>query len=209
MGHQPRIFHYSLDWRFLLPLADVKKICLPREENEEFRQTLEQVGISSSQQLSLADIRQRKSNDVTSFALPFGLPVDWVGRKFEDQVAFYSSVRRLMASGGYLLVGFNNIWNPSSRTHPNYYSSTPRRVAQQLMQAGFPSVKVFGAMPNLNTPEYIFDLDPQTIRFSLQNRFRRKPAVLHAFRLVEGTIGSKRICNYLPCYFVVAALESS
>jgi hypothetical protein len=204
MELQPRIFHYSLDWRFLLPIADVKKICLVVEEGEDFRQTLEHVGIYTSQQLSLADLRQRKSNDAQSFVMPFGLPVDWVSREDEDQVAFYFSVRRLIASGGYLLVGFNNVWNLRANPQAKYYACTPRRIAAQLKQAGFQSIKIFGAMPNLAIPEYIFDLDPQTIQFALRNRFRRKPAVLRALHVLAGTIGLKRISNFLPCYFTVA-----
>ena len=60
-------------------------------------------------------------------------------------------------------------------------------------------------MPNLQIPEYLFDLDPRVIDFALRNRFRRKPAVLQALRLLAGTIGWKRISNFLPCYFAVAA----
>lgn len=205
MGSQPRIFHYSLDWRFLLPLADVKKICLLVEEGEDFRQTLEHVGIDTSQQLSFADLRQRKSNDAQSFVIPFGLPVDWAGRKYKDQVEFYFSVRRLITSGGYLLVGFNNVWNLRANSQAKSYACTPRRMAAQLKQAGFQSIKMFGAMPNLAIPEYIFDLDPQAVQFALRNRFRRKPAVLRPLGVLAGTIGLKRISNFLPCYFAVAS----
>lgn len=204
MQPQPRVFEYSLDWRFLLPMADVKKIGLLAEETDDFTQALEQVGIHASQQLSISDLRRTMHNGIQSFVMPFGLPAGWVGAKHEDQVEFYIAIRRLVSSGGGLLIGFDNFWTRRAGPKAKYRSSTPRRMADQLRQAGFQSIKIFGAMPNLAIPEYIFDLDPRTIQFTLQNRFRRKPAVLRILRVLEGTIGLERLSNFLPCYFVVA-----
>ena len=204
MGSQPRVFQHSLDWRFLLPMVAVKKICLLTEEGVEFSQTLEQVGIHTSQQLSFSDLKQNGTNKIQFFVMPFGVGAGWVGAKHEDQVEFYGFVRRLISSGGCLLIGFDNFWWMPARSKAKYYSSTPGRMAGQLRQAGFQSIKIFGAMPNLAVPEYIFDLDSRTIQFSLRNRFRRKPALLHVLRVLEGTIGWKRLSNFLPCYFVVA-----
>jgi hypothetical protein len=78
-------------------------------------------------------------------------------------------------------------------------------MTDELRQAGFRSARIYGAMPSLEIPEYIFDIDPRAIHFALRNRFRRKPTVLHALRLLSGAIGWKRISNFLPCYFAVAA----
>lgn len=97
MGLQPRVFHYSLDWRFLLPIADAKNIYLLLEENEDFSQTLAQVGIDISQHVAFSDLRQNKSNEIESFVIPFGMPSGRVSSKREDQIQFYSSVRRLIA----------------------------------------------------------------------------------------------------------------
>ena len=204
MGPQPRRFHYSLDWRFLLPLTDTKKIYLLLEEDKDFSQVLEQVGINSSQQLSFSDFQQHRNADIHSVVIPFGIPASWVSGKLEDQVEFYASIRRFLSPGGCLLVGFNNRWNWRAKSQKQYYLSTPRHVIQQLKQAGFQSVSMFGAMPSLAIPEYIFDLDSRTIQYSLQNRFRRKPAVLRALRILSATMGWKRISNFLPCFFAGA-----
>jgi hypothetical protein len=205
MEPQPRVFHYSLDWRFLLPIADSGNICLLLEENKDFSQTLEQVGIHASQQVSFADLRQTKNNKIQTLVLPFGLSAAWTGTQHKNQVEFYASVRRLIVPDGYLLIGFNNIWNVRASSPTKYYASTPRRIADQLKQAGFRSIHVFGAMPNLAIPDYIFDLETRAIQFALRNRFRRKPAVLRALRLFEATVSSASISNFLPCYFTVAA----
>ena len=201
---QPRVFNFSLDWRFLLPMADPGKVRLLVQADTDFSETLEQVGIHASQQLSFSELRQDKTKDVQSFVMPFGLPVGWVGAKHEDQVVFFSSVRGRIAPDGYLLVGFNNVWNLRVHSKSKHHPSTPRRVTAQLKQAGFRSVSLFGAMPNLAIPEYVFDLDSQAIQFALRNRFRRKPAALQILRALEGTIGLKRISKFLPCYFAVA-----
>ena len=202
MGLQPRIFHYSLDWRFLLPIADAKSILLLRDDDEDFSQTLAQVGIDISQQVAFSDLRQKMSNEPQSFVIPFGLPANQVGSKSEDQIKFCSSIRRLIAPGGHLLVGFNNVWN--LRANSPYHVCTPRRMTDQLKQAGFQSVQIFGAMPNLAIPTYIFNIETEPAGFALQNRFRRKPTILRVLRLLSRAIGRKRISNFLPCYFAVA-----
>lgn len=207
MGPQPRLFHHSLDWRFLLPLADPKKICLLLEHDRDFSQALEQVGIGASQQLSFPELGQSTNEDFHSIVLPFGIPVSWVTARHEDQVKFYSSLRRSISSGGCLLVGFNSVWNLRANLQKKYFPSTPRRIVTQLKQAGFQSLTLFGAISSLAIPEYIFDLDSRTIQFALQNRFRRKPAILRALRVLSVAIGSRYISNFLPCYFAVATVE--
>jgi hypothetical protein len=204
MESPPRVFHYSLDWRFLLPTADAKKLCLLLEENEEFSHALDPVGLRGTQQVSFLDLKDDRIQRFDSLAMPFGLSTGWAGKGHAAQVEFYVSIRRLLSSGGYFLVGFNNTWNLRASS-PEYYSSTPHRMAEQLKEAGFQSVKLFGAMPNLNIPEYIFETDSRTIQFALQNRFRRKPVVVRALRALSGTIGMHTLSNFLPCYFAVAA----
>lgn len=199
----PRVFNYSLDWRFLLPLADPKNVCLLFEKDADFSQTLEQVGLHVSQKLSISDLRDLKTNRFHSLVMPFGLPVSWAGRSYEDRVEFYFSTRRFIEPGGYLLVGFYNALSLRAKPTTNYRSSTPHRIAHELRQAGFQSVNLFGAMPDLQIPEYIFHLDPRAIQFALQTRFRRKPAILYVLRAIAGTIGWKRMSNFLPCYFAV------
>ena len=205
MSVPPQVFNYSLDWRFLVPLADAGKTCLLFDENADFSQTLEQVGIRTSQHLSLSELPDRKNETFQLLVMPFGLPAGWVGARREDRVELYFLIRRFLESGGHFLVGFNNILNLRPNLQTSYQASTPRRVAGELGQAGYKSVKIYGAMTNLHIPEYIFDLDPRVMDFALRNRFRRKPTVLRALRLFARTVGLKSISNFLPCYFAVAA----
>ena len=201
----PRVFRYSLDWRFLLPIADPQKLRVLIEQDEEFHQALEAVGIYTSQAISFFELQQNKIDGTQSFVMPFGLSKRWVGAGQNDQVELYRSLRRMMVSGGYLLIGFHGSWNVRTRSHPGYHRSTPHRMASQLRRAGFHSVKLYGALPNLAIPEYIFDLDSRTIHFAMQNRFRRKPAVLRILRGVAETVGLTGMVNLLPAYFALAA----
>jgi hypothetical protein len=200
----PRVFNHSLDWRFLLPMADLSKGYLLFEEDAEFSQTLEHIGIEASQRLSLSDVRNRKQEIIPFLVMPFGVPVGWAGSRSMDRIEFYSSVRSILETGGFLLVGFNNRMKWRAKPESKYHSSTPHRLTNELKRAGFQFVKIYGAMPDLQIPEYIFELDPQPLRFALQNRFRRKPAVLGALRALDRIIGEKGISHFLPCYFAVA-----
>ena len=206
LSAQPQVFHYSLDWRFLLPIADVSGVYVLFEGDADFSHTLERVGISVSNQLSFSAFRQHKVGQIQSLALPFGPSLKHVGADPDNESQFYSYCRSLIVPGGSFLVGFDNILKFQADPESKYYSSTPARVMQRLSRAGFQSNKIFGVLSNLRIPEYIFDLDSRTIHLALQNRFRRKPALLYALRVLAGTIGTARMSNFLPSYFAVATV---
>lgn len=202
----PRVFRYSLDWRFLLPIADPEKTLVAFEHDADFSQTLEQVGIPVANQVSLSDILKQENRSAHAFVLPFGLPANWVDAEPSSQVEFYRSIRSLIDSHGYLLLGFNNSWNFQMVTGSKYYTSVPRRAVAQLQDAGFKAVNLFGAMPNLRIPEYTFQLGPQVMLFVLRHRFKRKPALLKLLQGVARTIGTASFSNLMPCYFAVATV---
>lgn len=207
MGLEPPLFHYSLDWRFLLPTANSPNLYLLREEDRDFVRALAQVGIRDSQLISLSELRQKTNGEIRAFVMPFGLPTAWASEKSHDQVEFYISVRRSLVPGGCLLVGFNNTWKIGVRPPARYLASTPRRITAQLRQAGFSSISILGAMPDLAIPEYIFSLDSRTIWFALQNRFRRKRGWLGILRVLIRTLGWTNVFNLMPCYFALATIE--
>lgn len=185
-------------------MRDPKDVCILFEQDIDFSQTLEHIGIGASQQLSIAGLHTRKHNSFSILAMPLGLPSK-VGTKQGDRVAFYSFLRNQLDPNGYLLLGFNNALNLSAGSQANYQRSSPHQIVRDLEQAGFTAVKLYGAIPGLQIPEYIFDLDPRAVRFALQNRFRRKPSILRALRFLDGTVGWRRMSNFLPCYFAVGS----
>jgi hypothetical protein len=203
---QPRVFNHSLDWRFLLPLANPEKIFVFFEDDFDFSQTLEQVGIPVLNQPSFLDIERKEKSEAASFVFPFGLPVRWVGKEQVDQIEFFRSMRQLIGDTGNLLVGFNNSWSYHPYTQTKYHSSTSRRITAQLQTAGFKSIKVLGVIPTLRIPEYIFDLNTQPIYFALQQRFKRKPILSNLIQLLSHTIGLAYLSDFLPCYFALATV---
>jgi hypothetical protein len=203
---QPRVFNHSLDWRFFLPISNVDKIFVFLEDDSDFSQTLQHVGIAASNQLSFLEVEQKEKREFASFVLPFGLPVRWVGKEQTDQIEFFRSMRMLMSDTGNLLVGFNNSWNDRSSSQTKYHASTHPRVISQLQKAGFKTIKVFGVISNLSIPEYIFDLNAASMYFALEHRFKRKSVLLNLLQLVSHTIGVTSISYFLPCYYVIATV---
>jgi len=199
---QPRVFRYSLDWRFLLPVADPAHLCVAFEEEPGFHEALERVGIPASPWLLDLNLAEDERRATHSLALPFGLPVRWVSAGPEEQIEFYRSIRQRIRPGGYFLLGFRNA--RYSRFKTQYHASRPGRLADQLNRAGFYRIKIFGVMPNLRIPEYIFDLDVQAMRFALGHRFRRKPILLKILQMLAQTIGWAHVSNFFPCYFAIA-----
>ncbi|MGB8980323.1 MAG: hypothetical protein WCC12_00450 [Anaerolineales bacterium] len=202
----PRVFNYSLDWRFLLPLTETGRSFVLFEQEADFSETLARAGMPASVQLSFPEIDRQEGQSAHSLVLPFGLPLRWVGAGQADQIGFYRSIRRLIEPGGYLLVGFETSWNFRSRRASKYHPSTPRRMTSLLEQAGFKSVKIFGAIPNLRIPEYIFELGSPAMQFALCRRFRRKPVLLSALQMLARTVGLARLSSFLPCCFAVAVV---
>ena len=199
----PRVFNYSLDWRFLLPISDPSRVFVVFEEEADLSQTLTHVGISASNQLSLADVKREQALRAESFVLPFGWPVRWVGMQAEDHIELYRSLRWLIEPGGHFLIGFNNAWY-GHRSGSKYHSARPGQVASQLHQAGYRSIEILGVMPDLSIPEYILHLEPQSILFALCHRFRRKPVILKLLQVFSHAPGWARMSSFLPCYFAVA-----
>ena len=200
-----RVFKHSLDWRFLLPLSDLARGCFLFLEDVDLSEALEQVGIHISQQLSFSDLKAHENKRFPFLAMPLGLPVRWIGPRVEDRIEFFRWIRQFIDPGGFLLLGFNNPMYRRVSQKTNYHSSTPPRIAKELHQAGYQSLKIFGAMPDLQISEYIIDLEPRTIQFALQNRFRRKPNLLRVQRVVAGIVGIQSLSYFLPAYFAVVS----
>lgn len=203
---QPRVFRYSLDWRFLLPATPAGSVYVIAEDEPELGAALERVGIPVSNYLSFSEIGQSGRQQARALVLPFGLPVRWVGENQADQIEFYRSLGRLLEPGGSLLIGFNNARNSVPSVPGRYHISKPHRVMDRLAQAGFQSIKIYGAMSDLNIPEYVFDLRGRAMNFAMHQRFQRKRAVRMGIQLLGLLIGWRRIAEFLPCYYAVAAV---
>jgi hypothetical protein len=200
-GIVPRVFRYSLDWRFLMPLADPRALFVAFQAEPDFSQTLEHIGIPAANLVSVPDIATG-TRRIPSLALPFGLPQRVLAS--QSQLATLRSLHNVLEPGGCFLIGFRNARVPERGATSVDHASTPARIERQLREAGFQSSRIFGAVPGLRIPEYIFELEPSSLHFALSHRLRRKPAMLRMLRIVSGVPGWTALSGWLPCYFAVA-----
>src|SRR5512141_3191110 len=91
---QPRVFPYSLDWRFLLPVADPVNLRVAFENEPDFYEALERVGVPAAPWLLDSNFIEAERRNTHSLALPFGLPVRWVSAGTEEQIQLYRSIRQ-------------------------------------------------------------------------------------------------------------------
>lgn len=193
----PKVYRYSLDWRFFLPETDVQHLHVFFADDDEFSQALERVGIPRSNQHSFGELKSNSEMQVRSMVFPFGLP-----SAAEDPLAFLTTCRRWIEAGGSLMIGFNNALYRRGRSP--YQAARSRRLLFQLSRAGFQSIRVLGVMPNLSIPEYVFDLNLEPIQFAFAYRFRRKRFVRQTLVSLARVVGPARLADYLPCYLAIA-----
>jgi len=221
---------YSADWRFLLPIAEGSQVLIVGGEHDDFTQFFSKIGVSTTTWLcgssSFWDERTRRDNidrgasalaDLSAspfppasfdiVAIPFGFSSrNSAGRQHDIEA--YQTVRRLIRPGGTLLVGFSNIWGIRRRFRPESYYSTPWRIIRRLRHTGYSSIDLYGVMPNLNIPEYIFPLTTQALGFTLQHRYRYKlPA--NFLRWFSNSLIVSVFSKLLSGYFVVAKINGS
>lgn len=219
---RPSLPESSADWRFLLPITQNSRVLIIGGEQDDFTELFGKIGISEIIWLcgSLpAGGENHKNNGQSEFdavesltaqsfppisfdiiAIPFGFP----GRKLLDDVDVYQIVRSLLRPGGTMLIGFSNRFGLFRRRfQSNFYYSTPCRMIRNLRLAGYSQIDIFGAMQNLETPEYIFPLKTHLLSFTLQDRYRYKlPASLLYFLSNKPVVS---ILLYLLSYYFVIA----
>ena len=68
----PRVYQYSLDWRFLLPIADSQKVHVVFEQNDEFSQALETLSPRCRQVIELRTVQELSYREISD---SLGVPV--------------------------------------------------------------------------------------------------------------------------------------
>jgi hypothetical protein len=218
----------SLDWRFLLPIAPEIKLLVVGHECEGIYKYFLRLGIasvyyctdavpppatdSSAEQdkqniITFADLELR--SDLLSFfdvvVFPQGL-VRMEGRA-NGKVGRLSerhSINKYMRSGGVLLIGFANIFfSKKNKPQPGLYHSSPGKMKRFLKKNGYALTGIYGAIPDLFIPEYIFPLTNQSVGFILRSRYTYKIPGLFLHWLTNSFL-TNIIANFFPAYFVVA-----
>lgn len=195
----------SLDWRFLLPLDAGSRVLVIGGGQDDFTRLFGKMGISAL--TWLGDEQIQGAFDARTFppavfdvvAIPFGFPRGGALRELET----YRVMHGWLRPGGDLLFGFPNLLGLKRHFGSASRKATLWGVRRRLGQAGFSQMSLFGAMPNLQAPEYILPLKGQAIGFAWQHRYRYK----YPDRLLN-LLGSRPalalLAGLFPCYYVTA-----
>jgi len=110
------------------------------------------------------------------------------------------AARRLIQPEGVLLVGFSNRWDVRRKIRSQ--ASSVGEMRSILLELGFRSIRFFGAVPEPLAPEYIFPLQPRSLGFVLDQRYRHKlPQLVLS---LAHTRAAHFLLNFMPFYYAVA-----
>lgn len=94
-------------------------------------------------------------------------------------VAGLQAAYHLTRPGGALYVGFSGRWAFRRLPRGEREGFTPEQVRRWLRQAGYSSFSVYGAIPNHQTPLYLFPLEGAVLGFVLRRHLKKlRPAWL-------------------------------
>ncbi len=176
----------SQDWRFLLPIPEGGEALLLCRSREELPPAFSRLGIRTV--ACFADPRAlipsgRPPGDgvvlASASALPFppqtfdlvlaprGMPLP--SQRWPEAAR---ALLRLLRPGGALLLGFSGRFRFRGAASGEM-SASPRRVVDILRRVGYTNPELYGVMPDLDVPEYIFPFSPYALAFVLRSRYRR------------------------------------
>lgn len=217
---------FSVDWRFLLPVRAQARILILTETGDDFSDHFAGLGIEvvsthlpgvqSRGDAPMGEHEAVESGrrlvthpadeplEAASFdavVLPFGLPEALSGSSPGSDPL--SGLRRLLRSGGVLLLGFSNRWGLLGRGQRAGIPMSPASMRRRLRAAGFGGFREYGAAPNLERPAYIMPLKNPPLQFFLRHRLLGR-SVGPLLRLLPAPLIGRLLPALLPCYFVVA-----
>lgn len=221
LSFQSSLPNSSADWRFLLPITESSRILIIGGEYDGFSELFSKIGVLEVTWLcsSLLANSENKNVEHSKFdaianlatqsfpsksfdmvVVPFGFP----GGRLTDEADVFQMIRRLMRPNGTMLIGFSNIFGLFRRgEQSDSCYSTPWQMIRKLRSAGYSQIDIYGAMPSLVSPEYIFPLKAHLLSFTLQHRYRYKLSD----RLLQ-LFSSKPVASiflYLLSYYFIIA----
>lgn len=198
------------DWRFLLPLSRQSRLLVveePQHADAAICRSLHALRVRTTAwgPAAIAAVAQAPVNqrfDIIAAPLGFGGigPAEDL-RRYRD---LHRCARRLLAPGGTLLIGFGNRWGfgVAAAAGNGVACSTPREMTAILRGHGYDKVRLFGTLPGMLDPGYIFPLRAQTLRCALRQYYRHNR--IGAF-LTRPRAVTRLLLDLLPGYYAVAS----
>jgi len=191
----------SADWRFLLPLPDKGNVVLVGDNLGDAAYHFKQFNISLTlldSTYGLADLAEAVSSPTDVFAVPYGIPLN---SPMSDLGGLdYNALRQLIRPGGVLLVGFSNVYY---KQRTGILSARPRYIQTLLRQARYSAIDLYGAYPDLITPEYIFPLKTSILSYVLHFHWQNKLPEMF-LRILSAPLIVAGMANIFRYYFLVA-----
>ena len=208
---------FSMDWRFLpsIPVGGNALIVYADQPDAV-------TGLTANFDLVIVlSDSNRQATETRSVALPepvFQVSTQMGTLPFQsatfDLVAFPDGVpelvdlrrlRRLLAPGGVLYMGFPNRWSflrlRPKTPRPDRQMSL-RQARRSLEQSGFSIEGVYGAISNHRVPRFLFPLQTDAVYFAVKNYLRKKNKRVYA---AFPPFLTRWIFWTLPAYCIVAS----
>lgn len=218
---------FSTDWRFLIPLESDSNILVITDGQDQLHNALNKTRLNgvtwrvesllvvggsssldhdpsnSSNTLGINSLFQSFSpGSFSAVVIPFGFSITWSRVQWQT---FHRLVHRLIHPGGNLLFGFRNFLYIMGAKTQKMHSFTARQISRDLTSIGYSSVNLFGVMPTLLIPEYVFPFSPPFLSFVLQRRYRRN-LPFEILRLIFNPNWVSIFSGLVPYYYAMATV---
>lgn len=199
---------YAVDWRFLIPIEVGSKILVVGNGATEAALFFSKIGLQVDvcnyidivgREETLSFIQTHPNSVYDIIIIP-----DSSGFVAAQFVSFFQSIDKLLKKNSKVLVGFLNRLYPSQQKKNMRFTSTIQVIRKSLIN--FKQIKTFGCFPDLVIPEYIFPIDPASVKFVLKHRYRyRFPKLLLSF--ITTPLLLPLLVHFLPAYYILAVSE--
>lgn len=198
----------STDWRFLLPVSHQSKVLVVGRKCDDYTRLFNNLEIAVASWEADFSVLPAKVFSPAIFdivAIPLGLPDEMKNRNPQNYPETFQNLRSLLKPGGIILIGFLNSQAFQRKFIAGNYYTTPNGITRFLHRAGYEEITLYGAIPNLSAPEYLFPLTRQTIGFILEHRYRNKLPV-QFLSLLHNPVITALFSYFFPAYYAVATL---
>lgn len=195
----------SIDWRFFTPMPTSGKVVIIDIDYDEYVYLYKNLsGYVIDYYSNLCDFfSEERLSNYNIVIIPHGVsPEDWDNRLMQK-------IKQVLLPGGMLFLGFYNSFGFSAFVKNRARTAiTINKMKSFLVKEKYSSISFFAMLPDLSAPEYIFPLDPEALRFTLEKKYGRKIFINFLLPFLSSW-SLKIFLNILPCYSVVATISDN
>ncbi len=200
---------YAVDWRFFLPISVQSKVLVIGDGAAEAVLFFKRIGLEIDA-CNYFDLVGHEENLPISLKYPNSIYdiiiiPDSSGFIAAQSVSIFQNASKLLKKKGVILIGFLNHFFFSRHKNDKHFTSTVYMMSKRLIN--FSSVNIFGCFPDLRIPEYIFPIDPTSVRFVLNHRYRYRFSKI-LLSLITAPLLMPILVHFFPAYYILAVSEN-